>query len=129
VDAAEVARISLFADLDEGECARLAELFREEDVLPFGRLAVQGDFGYRFFVILEGTAVVRIDGEEVTELGPGGFFGEMALLGEEGRRTAEVEARTRMRCASVMTWEFRQLLDDLPALRPKIEEAVAKYRR
>jgi CRP-like cAMP-binding protein len=119
----------LFADLDDAECARVAALFREEHVLPYGRPAVQGDFGYRFFVILDGSAVVRVDGEQVAELGPGDFFGEMALLGEEGRRTAEVEATSRMRCASVMTWDFRTLLDEQPAIRTKVEAAIAKYRR
>ena len=129
MDAADVAGISLFTDLEEAECARIAELFTEENLLPYGRPAVQGEFGYRFFVILDGTAVVRLDGEEIAELGPGDFFGEMALLGEEGRRTAEVEARTRLRCASVMTWDFRKLLDEQPAIRTKVEAAIAKYRR
>jgi CRP/FNR family cyclic AMP-dependent transcriptional regulator len=129
VEAADVAGISLFADLEEAECARVAELFEEQHLLPYGRPAVQGDFGYRFFVILDGTAVVRVDGDEVAELGPGDFFGEMALLGEEGRRTAEVEARTRIRCASVMGWDFRRLLDDHPGIRAKVEAAIARYRR
>lgn len=129
MEAADVAGISLFSELEEADCARLAELFQEEDVLPFRRPVAQGDFGYRFFVILDGTAVVRIDGEEVTELGPGDFFGEMALLGEEGRRTAEVQAKTRMRCASVMAWDFRRLLDENPDIRTKVEAAVEEYRR
>jgi CRP-like cAMP-binding protein len=128
MNASDVAQISLFADLDESACERIAGLFQEEKVLPGRRPAIQGDFGYRFFVILEGTAVVRVDGEEVRTLGPGDFFGELALLGEEGRRTAEVEATTDMRYASVLGWDFRELLEELPGVSEKIEAAVKHYR-
>lgn len=128
MDAADIAGISLFADLDDAECARLAELFQEEEALPGRRPAIQGDFGYRFFVILDGAAVVRVDGEEVAELGPGDFFGEMALLGDEGKRTAEVEATSHVRYASLMSWDFRRLLDDHPDIGTKVEAAVEEHR-
>ena len=128
MEAADVTRISLFTDLDEREAARIADLFQEESVLPGRRPAIQGDYGYRFFVVLDGTAVVRVDGDPVGELGPGDFFGEMALLEEGGRRTAEVEATSRMRYASLMTWQFRELLDDHPEIATKVEAAIAEHR-
>lgn len=128
MDAADVAKIPLFAELTEAEAARLAELFREERALPGRRPAIQGDFGYRFFVVLEGTAVVRVDGTEVDEIGPGDFFGEMALLDDAGRRTAEVDVTSRMRYASLMTWEFRAFLDDHPEISAKVRAAIEQHR-
>jgi voltage-gated potassium channel len=128
MDASDVAKFPLFAELDETEAARLAELFREAKALPGRRPAIQGDFGYRFFVVLEGTAVVRVDGKEVGELGPGDFFGEMALLDDAGRRTAEVDVTSKMRYASLMTWEFRKLLDDHPEISAKVQAAIEDHR-
>ena len=126
MDASDVAKIPLFADLDEEEAARLAELFREENALPGRRPTIQGDFGYRFFVVLEGTAVVRVDGKEVAELGPGDFFGEMALLDDAGRRAAEVDVTSKMRYASLMIWEFRKVLDDHPEILAKVQAAIGE---
>ena len=128
MDAADVARISLFAGLTEAECARIAGLFTEDRVIPGRRLAMQGDFGYRFFVILEGTAIVRVDDQQVASLGPGDFFGEIALLGGEGRRSAEVEATSRMHYGSMMIWDFRQLVEELPGIGAKVEAAIAEHR-
>jgi len=128
VNAADVVKIPLFAELDEAEAARLAQLFREEMALPGRRPAVQGKFGYRFFVVFEGTAVVRVDGKEVGELGPGDFFGEMALLDDAGRRTAEVDVTSRMRYASLMTWDFRKLLEDHPEIAAKVQAAIEERR-
>lgn len=128
MEAADVTKIPLFAELNEAEAARLAELFRDEKALPGRRPTIQGDFGYRFFVVFEGTAVVRVDGKEVGELGPGDFFGEMALLDDAGRRTAEVDVTSRMRYASLMIWDFRKLLEDHPEISTKVKAAIEKHR-
>jgi CPA1 family monovalent cation:H+ antiporter len=127
VDVADVASINLFADLDEDERGRIAAMFHEATVWPGRKLADQGEFGYRFFVILDGTAVVRIDGEQVATAGPGDFFGEMALLDEE-RRTAVVEAQTGMHIGSLMIWDFRELLEEHPQLAGKVEATIAERR-
>ncbi len=125
MDAADIAKIDLFADLDEGQRARVAGLMQDVRVPSGRRLAMEGDFGYRFFVIADGTADVIIDYDKVAELGPGDFFGEIALV-EAERRTAEVVATTPMHIGSMMIWDFRELLDELPDLRAKIDAAMAE---
>jgi hypothetical protein len=63
-------------------------------------LVEQGDEGQDLFLLLDGVVVVKVDGEEVAELGPGALLGEMALV-DGGKRTATVEATTPTRVVVV----------------------------
>ena len=65
----------------------------------------QGDRGERFYVIAEGTAVVEIDGAEASTLGPGDFFGEIALL-HDVPRTATVRAVQDLRLHALERDDF-----------------------
>ena len=62
-------------------------------------LVEQGDAGSDLYLILDGVLAVEADGDEVAEVGPGNIVGEMALLQEEGKRTATLRARTPARVA------------------------------
>ena len=62
-------------------------------------LVEQGDAGSDLYLILDGVLAVEADGEEVAEVGPGNIVGEMALLQDEGKRTATLRARTPARVA------------------------------
>src|SRR3981081_3664905 len=81
-----------------GEVARISD---EIDIDAGKRLVSEGRFGYEFFVIANGTAEVVRGNEHIADLGPGDFFGEMALLGDT-TRNADVVASTPM-TAMVMT--------------------------
>jgi hypothetical protein len=62
-------------------------------------LVEQGDAGSDLYLILDGVLAVEADGDEIAEVGPGNIVGEMALLQDEGTRTATLRARTRARVA------------------------------
>jgi hypothetical protein len=67
--------------------------------LPEGALLTrQGDPGDQLFLVLDGVAVVEVDGRAVAELGPGAVVGERAIL-EHGLRTSTVRATTPLRVA------------------------------
>src|SRR5262250_1492246 len=87
----DLAGIELFESLDPDARATLAPWFEVQDVSPGIKLCGEGASGYSFFVLRDGSATVTIDGTEVRRLGPGDFFGELAILGD-GRRTATVTA-------------------------------------
>jgi CRP-like cAMP-binding protein len=83
----------------------------------------QGNFAHEFFVLLDGTVEVTKDGEHVTDLGPGDFFGEIALVGHE-RRTATVRATTPVRAVVMHSREFGAMRSDMPAVCDRIETAI-----
>ena len=75
--------------------------------MPAGQLLVQpGTAGSGMFFIAEGTAVVETKRDEI-ELGPGQFFGELALISEDATRTARVQAKTDLRCLALDRASFR----------------------
>jgi CRP/FNR family transcriptional regulator len=78
-----------------------------------------GDQGDALFVLLEGTAVVRRGGKTVAHLGPGDYFGELALL-DPGPRSADVTATSDAKLAVLGVRMFRVLLRDLPTLSAKL---------
>jgi len=89
--------IPLFTHLEPGALAQLAEAAKEVDV-PAGQLLTQpGAAGSGMFFVVEGTVEVEAR-ETLRELGAGDFFGELALLTEDGTRTARVRAKTDVRC-------------------------------
>jgi CRP/FNR family cyclic AMP-dependent transcriptional regulator len=72
-------------------------------------LAREGQTGGEFFVIVEGTADASIAGTHIASLGPGGFFGEMALL-DRGPRVATVVATSSMLLLVLSGREFEELI-------------------
>jgi cGMP-dependent protein kinase len=105
--------IPLFETLDADDRAALASWFELEAVSPGVKLTGEGAVGYTFFVLREGTASVSIDGDEVRTLGPGDFFGELALLGD-GRRTATVTTESPSQVLALFGTEFRRLQQEYP---------------
>ena len=82
----DLSRIPLLAGLPDEARRLLCDRFDVEDVRPRQRLVEEGRSGYAFYVLDRGQASVAHDGQEVRRLGPGDFFGEIAILGD-GRRT------------------------------------------
>lgn len=84
--------------------------------------------GTFFFVLQEGSAIVSQGSEQLGELGPGDFFGEIAILGG-GRRTASVTVTAPSTLLVMFGTEFRQLEQELPgtaaAIRTKMAERLA----
>lgn len=120
-----LADIKLFADLDEDQLDRCAAACDEVEVAHGAALAHEGEYGYKFFVVLEGEVEVRQSGATIAVLGPGDYFGEMALL-DSGRRNADVVASQPSRLARMMLWDFRKLTEDMPTLAAAIDTTVAE---
>ena len=96
----DLAAFALFADLSTPELEAIAHTF-EEELFPEGqRVLRQGFTGSSFYVILDGEAGVRIDGEERARLGRGDFFGEVSILLQESP-SADVIALTPLRCLAL----------------------------
>jgi len=103
--AAVLARLGLFSHLDSGTLRQLADE-SDLDRWPAGAAIIgQGEEGDRFFVLLEGTATVTVDGRAVGELQPGDQFGEIALL-HGVPRTAGVTAASPVATLSLPRGAF-----------------------
>jgi voltage-gated potassium channel len=74
------------------------------------------DPGLGMFVVEEGRVVVELSHGREVELGPGEFFGELALLIPEGVRAARVRAETDVRCLAIGRDDFAGLLDTEPSI-------------
>ena len=123
MDAARLEGVPLFASLSKGELRQLAQWADEVSVDAGYELATEGRFAHEFFVIEEGSAIVTKDGEQIAELGPGDFFGEIGLL-ETERRTATVVAASPMELIVMFGREFRQMERALPAVAQRVRTAI-----
>lgn len=118
-------RIPLFAGLGRKELAELATLADEIEV-PDGRaLTTEGASGHEFFIVLDGHVSVEIGGQQVNELGPGDFLGEIALV--DGRpRSASTRVVGDTRLLVIGHREFHQLMADFPSVQSAVLQALAE---
>ena len=127
-----LASVPLFETLSKAHLSRVAAL-AEEASYNAGRVIVKKDDpGRAFYVIVEGTAKV-VKGKIVTArseatLGPGDFFGELALLDGEAR-AATVVAASPITVVRIERTGFRRLLREEPDLALKVLEGMARRTR
>jgi len=88
-------------------------------------VTAEGSTGVGFFVIESGNAKVTIGGEERRTLGPGDYFGEVALLNESAR-TATITAERDLKCYGLTSWEFRPLVETHGSIAWKLLQAMSK---
>jgi len=116
-------RVPLFADLGDTELECIAEAATEVEI-PSDQVLVQpGTAGTGMFFIAEGTAVVETKRDHV-ELGPGQFFGELALMKPDSTRTARVWAKTPLRCLALDRASFRELVASHPEVAASLLEVA-----
>ena len=125
MDAKHLEGIALFERLSARERAEVARQADEIDVEAGKRLVSEGRFGYEFFVIGSGTAQVMRGGEHVADLGPGDFFGEMALLGDT-TRNADVITSSAMTAMVMTDSAFRSLARRMPEVAEEIRAACRR---
>jgi CRP-like cAMP-binding protein len=101
-----LAKVPLFSMLPKKELAHLAREAHDQ-VFPAGTVVTdEGRAGVSFGVIVEGHASVSVHGRPARTLGPGDYFGEMALI-DHSQRSATITAETDVRCLLFVSWVFR----------------------
>ena len=118
-------RVPLFADLDDRELQQIASSMRERKFRTGDTVTQEGAGGVGFFVVQEGEADVTVAGEARGSVGPGDYFGEIALI-NESPRTATITARTDMVCYGMTPWDFRPLVESNSAIAWKLLTAMSE---
>ncbi len=117
-------QVRLFSSCTKKELAVIGKA-SDEVTVPAGKEVVtEGATGHEFFLILDGRAVVRRNGRKLASLGPGQYFGELALLAK-GARNATVTAETPMNLLVLGQREFSGVLDEVPPLAHKLLAQMA----
>jgi CRP-like cAMP-binding protein len=101
-----LAEVPIFSMLKPKELKSLAADAHELSYPAGTTLAETDELGTTFFVVVEGTLRVLVDGKEIRTIGPGGFFGEMALI-DHSPRAATIVTETDTRCLVFSSWVFR----------------------
>jgi CRP-like cAMP-binding protein len=118
-------KVPLFSDLDNRELEEVAGSMKQRTFSPGQEIAVEGESGVGFFVIEDGEAKVTVHGDEVRRLGPGDYFGEIALIAQTAR-TATVTADTDLKTYGMTFWDFRPLVEDTPGIAWKLLQGAVK---
>ena len=123
MDVERLEGVGLFSLLSRDELATIARWVDEIDVRAGKELTREGEIGHEFFVIEDGAASVRANGVEVSLMGPGDFFGEIALL-ESPRRTATVVADTDMTLLVMHSRDFKAMEHRMPVVADRLRAAI-----
>jgi CRP/FNR family transcriptional regulator, cyclic AMP receptor protein len=104
-------RVPLFKGLDDKNLDTLSRTFTDRTFEAGHDITSEGAGGVGFFIIGDGEAVVTVAGEERRTLGPGDYFGEVALI-DEGSRSATITAKTEVTAYGLTPWQFRPLVEE-----------------
>ena len=116
----------LFASLGAKDRARVAADLRERRYTAGDAMTSEDHGGVAFFLIGEGEATVSVAGRgAVKRLGPGDYFGEMALI--TGRtRSAAIAADTEVQCWVLSQWHFKPIVLEHPEIAWALLEVLAR---
>lgn len=117
--------VPLFAGLSRDELERVAAWLDARHANAGERIFGEGSPGYALYVIENGTATVSRGGEATATLGPGDFFGEIAIV-ETGRRTATVTASSSLDYYAMWGGDFRMLEREQPRVADSVRRAVTR---
>ena len=117
--------VQLFSTLEEEDMEELARQLHERRFPEGAEVTTEGSSGAGFFVIVAGNAEVLVGGEHRATLGPGDYFGEVALI-DDGIRSASIVAATDLLCYGLTPWEFRPFVEEHPKVAWALLEALAR---
>jgi CRP-like cAMP-binding protein len=122
-DAAKETRV-----FDKTMLSALAQGLGEQNTVRYDRgkvIMVQGQSGAFLYVVQEGRVAISLRGTVVERVGPGGVFGEMALV-DQGARTANANAETDCALLAINRQVFLNLVKADPGFGVSLLTAIAE---
>ena len=123
-----LAEIPLFAGLSKRQLNKIAKLGKTRRYARYTSIVRAGDRGDSFYVILDGTALVKLPGKRGVRLGAGDWFGEMALI-DAAPRAATVEAQTDVFAMLLGRNTFLKTIQDEPKIAIALLQTMAERLR
>jgi CRP-like cAMP-binding protein len=123
-----LAAVPLFSSLSKRDLQQVGKATTEVRIDAGQTLVEQGRTGQEFFLILDGEAEVRRNDRRLTTLGPGDYFGELAIL-DRGPRSASVIAKTDMAVLVLSQRDFVGVLASVPEMALKLLTVMAQRLR
>lgn len=120
-----LARLSLFSDLERPQLESVAHTMSVESFPTGQRILRQGFAGGGFFIILDGEVSVRVDGQDISRLGKGDFFGEISLLLGEPP-VADVVTLSPVTALQLAGPDLRAFLLTFPAVMFRMLQSVSR---
>jgi CRP-like cAMP-binding protein len=120
-----LAQVPMFARCTNAQLDLVGRLGEADSYEPDGDIVGEGDVGDGFYVITNGRARVHRSGNDVAELGPGDYFGELSLF-DPAPRNASVSAIDTVTCVVLSADAFRRALDEIPAVRDALLHGMAR---
>ena len=117
--------VQLFSRCSKKQLAAIARLADMIQVPAGTELITEGASGREFMIIVEGTGEVRRAGRRIDTIGPGDFFGEIALL-SGGPRNATVRAASEALLLVVTSRQFWALLEQAPEIQRSVIRALGE---
>ena len=127
-DTLDLSKIWLFSTSSAKDLRTIRKALEEVTVPPGRLLTEQGTIGREFFLIVSGQASVKRNNRKVATLGPGQYFGELALL-DRRPRSASVVSETDMDVLVLSQRQFNGLLQSVPTIGRKLLAAMANRLR
>ncbi len=127
-DAVDLGSVWLFSGCSKAERKSIGRKANLEHALAGDTIVSEGDVGTVFYFIVDGKAAVTRRGRKVVELGPGQYFGELALL-DSLPRSATVKASTDMTLLAIGQRDFEAILKESPSTTRKLLVATASRLR
>jgi CRP/FNR family transcriptional regulator, cyclic AMP receptor protein len=118
-------KVPLLEGLTKRDRQRLARSMKSRKFPAGSQVVVEERKGVGFFIITDGKAAVTIGSQLLNMLGPGDYFGEMALIHGD-RRTATVTADTDLECLSLTSWEFKPFVAEHPTVAWALLQTLAQ---
>jgi CRP-like cAMP-binding protein len=120
----DLSKIWLFSTSSAKDLRLIRKALEEVRVPPGRMLCEQGTIGREFFLIVSGQASVKRNNRKIAVLGPGQYFGELALL-DRRPRSATVISDSEMQLLVLGQRQFNGVLDSVPALSRKMLAAMS----
>jgi CRP/FNR family transcriptional regulator, cyclic AMP receptor protein len=120
--------VPLFSGCTDKELQEISKMTKEVEFKQGKQICKQGQTGLGLHVITDGETKVVINGRTRRRLGPGAFFGEMALL-DNGPRTADVIAESAVSTLSLSAWDFKEVIGHHPTIAMKVLQEMSSRLR